>query len=112
MADHDRNCMMRKLLLSAVIPACIAFQTAALPASSFAGEPSGGVGGVTRDSVTGLPIPEAQIVVHNENKNTSRTAVSGSNGFFAIDNLEPGRYEVIATKQGFKNFSARVGGFG
>ena len=75
----------------------------ALAAGSF-----GSVGGMTRDSITGMPLPEAQIVAHNVNKNTTRTTVSGANGFFAIENLEPGRYEVIASKEGFRNYSADI----
>ena len=98
--------MTTKLLLSTVLPACIAFQSMAVPPSAFAAESFGGVGGVTRDSATGLPVPEAQVVIHDENRNTIRSAVSGTNGFFAIDKLEPGRYEVVASKEGFKNFSA------
>jgi len=100
--------MTRNLLLSAVVPACIAFQIGALPWSALAADASGGVGGIIRDSVTGLPLAEAQIVVRNPDRAGRRTTVSGTNGFFSIDNLEPGRYEVLATKDGFKNFSADV----
>ena len=100
--------MTHKILVSVIMPACIAFQTAALSTSVLAADAFGSVGGVTRNFSNGMPVPEAQIVAHNVNKNTTRTAVSGTNGFFAIDNLEPGRYEVIATKEGFKSFSTDI----
>jgi hypothetical protein len=100
--------MIRKLLFSAALPLCIAFEVTAIPAFAFASESGGSVGGVTRDALTGLPVPEVQIVLHNVNSNTAQTTVTGSNGFFAIDNVEPGRYEVTATKEGFKNFSADI----
>lgn len=99
--------MIRKLLFSSVIPACIVFQ-AAVPFYVLGAEAGGSVGGVARDSATGQPLQDAQIVLHNENNDTTRTTLTGTNGFFAIDNLDPGRYEVVATKQGFKSLSADV----
>jgi hypothetical protein len=98
--------MTRKLLNIAVLPACLAFQFTAVPglAQSLAGL----VGGVTRDSASGKPVAEVQVVAHNMDRGTDRTAVSDANGSFTITNLEPGRYEVAATKDGFLKSSAAV----
>jgi hypothetical protein len=97
----------KKLLFSAVVPACIAFQlAAALPA--FGQTSFGTVGGVTRDSASGQPVAQAQIIAHNLDKNTDRTASSGADGAFSIANLEPGRYEVAAMKDGYLKSSAKV----
>ncbi|HEX3683281.1 MAG TPA: outer membrane beta-barrel protein [Bryobacteraceae bacterium] len=100
--------MIRKLLLSVAMPAYLVFQGVSLPFFGSAAEELGAVGGVTRDSVTGLPVSEAQIAVHSVSQNTTRMAISSSNGFFAVDQLEPGRYEVVARKEGFKKLSAEV----
>ncbi len=100
--------MTRKFIRSFVLKAGVALQIAVLCPGAFAAGAAGGVGGVTRDSLTGMPVPDAQIVAHNVDRNTTRAVSSGIRGFFAIDNLEPGRYEVIASKEGFKTYTADV----
>jgi hypothetical protein len=52
----------------------------------------GGLSGVARDSASGKPLAEAQIVAHEMRKDTRSTAVSTTNGAFVIA-LEPGWYE-------------------
>jgi hypothetical protein len=98
----------KNFLLSAVAPACIVFQLAALPVPAFGQAPFGGIGGVTRDSASGQPVAQAQITVHNVDKNTDRTASSGADGAFSIADLEPGQYEVAAAMDGFLKSSAKV----
>lgn len=100
--------MVRHSPFSTFLAACIVFQLAGLSCYAFAAGSFGSVGGVTRDSLSGMPLPEAQVAAHNVNTNTDRTVVSGANGFFSIDNLEPGRYELVASKEGFRNFAADV----
>ena len=68
----------------------------------------GFLGGVTRDPSSGRPVPQAQVTVHNIDKNTNRTVVSGADGAFAVADLEPGRYDVAATKDGFTRSSATL----
>src|ERR1019366_3539481 len=89
------------------VPACAAILFAALSLPAFGQTSLGGVGGVTRDSDSGKPLPDAQITLHEMHKNTEFSAVSGANGAFVIA-LEPGWYEVTATKNGFVKSSARV----
>jgi len=92
------NC---NLLRSAVVPACVAFQLAALHIPALGQDLLGGVGGVTRDSASGQPVARAQITAHNVNKGTDHTAISGSDGAFTIPRLEPGLYQVAAASYGF-----------
>ena len=98
----------KKFLRSAVVPACILFQLIALPFSALGQTRFGAIGGVTRDSANGQPVPHMQITAHNVDKNTDRTADSGADGVFSITNLEPGAYEVFITKDGFQKSSVHV----
>jgi hypothetical protein len=68
----------------------------------------GFLGGVARNSATGQPVPNAKITVHSVDKGTDRTAVSGADGAFAVADLEPGRYEITAAKDGFEKSSANI----
>ncbi|MBI2681220.1 MAG: TonB-dependent receptor [Candidatus Solibacter usitatus] len=88
--------------------ACTALLCGALSIPAF-GQPAGGlISGIANDSSTGKPVAEAQIVVRNLAKGTDRAAVTGADGIFNVTNLEPGLYEVAATKSGFQKSSARV----
>ena len=101
--------MTRNLLFSAVVPACIAFQLAALPIPASGQEVFGGVGGVTRDSASKQPVAQVRITAHNVNKGTDRTAISGPDGTFTIARLEPGQYQVAAARDGFIRIDGRRG---
>ncbi|HEY6347045.1 MAG TPA: TonB-dependent receptor [Bryobacteraceae bacterium] len=68
----------------------------------------GFLGGVARNSSNGQPIPNAKITVHSVEKGTDHTAVSGSDGAFAVADLEPGHYEVTAAKEGYVKSSANL----
>jgi hypothetical protein len=100
--------MTRNLLFSAVGPACIAFQLAALPIAVSGQELFGGVGGVTRDSASKQAVAQVRITAHNVKKGTDRTAISGSDGTFTIARLEPGQYQVAAARDGFIRSTADV----
>ena len=47
-----------------------------------------------------LPAPEVKIVVRSLEDNRDHVVVSGPDGSFRINELNPGRYEVSATKEG------------
>jgi hypothetical protein len=98
--------MIRRLLLGAALPVCIAFQAGAAQ-SAFAQAPVAGLVGVVRDSGSGQPVPEAQIVAHNINNGANVSGVTRTNGSFTIP-LEPGYYTVTATKTGFGRYSSTV----
>src|SRR5215475_5280759 len=98
--------MIRRLLLGVALPVWIAFQIAGAP-SAFAQAPVAGLVGVVRDSGTGQPVPETQIVARNINSGLSFSGVTQTNGSFTIP-LEPGYYSVTATKSGFGRYSSTV----
>src|SRR5580700_5006816 len=66
------------------------------------------VGGIARDSATGEPVAQAQIIAHNVTKGTDQTTVTDVTGIFTFTNLEPGPYEVSATKNGYQKSAAQV----
>jgi hypothetical protein len=49
----------------------------------------------------GSPVAGAKVFAHNFPENTDRSFVSGADGSFVIDNLNPGHYQLKATKPGF-----------
>jgi hypothetical protein len=100
--------MTRNLRFSAVVPACIAFQLAALPIAALGQELFGGVDGVTRDSASKQPVAQVRITAHNINKGADRTVISGSDGTFTIARLEPGQYQLAAARDGFIGSRAEV----
>ena len=99
--------MTRNLLFSAV-PVCMALQLAALPTRAIGQEVFGGVDGVARDSASKQPLAQVRITAHNIGLGTDATAISGSNGAFAIAKLEPGLYRVAAARDGFRESTANV----
>src|SRR5664280_884519 len=78
----ERTLMTYKLLVSAVLPACIALQIAAPPIPASGQELFGAVGGMTRDCASRQPLAQVRITAHNLNRGTDRTATSGSDGTF------------------------------
>ena len=72
------------------------------------GQSIGLVGGIARDAASGKPLAEARINAHNLDKGTDNATVTGADGIFSFTHLEPGAYEVAATKQGFRKSSVRV----
>ena len=93
--------MIRKFTLAAVAIACVALP--ALHAQSTFGD----LRGVTRDP-SGLPLPSAALTVHSLDENTDRNVVSGEDGAFLVENLNPGHYRLTAMKDGFQNSSVEV----
>src|ERR1700732_4679510 len=59
------------------------------------------VGGVTRDPA-GKPVAEVQIVAHNLDRGTDQSTITDANGLYTFTHLEPGKYDVAATKSGFQ----------
>jgi hypothetical protein len=60
----------------------------------------GSIHGTTEDQ-TGSFIPEAQVNLHSVDENSDFTATSDDHGNFAFENVKPGHYSVVATKEGF-----------
>ena len=95
--------MIMRLLGTVVLPACIALNT--VPA--YAQLVASAIHGVTLRP-DGAPLPEAQVLIHNQNDNSDQSVVSGPDGTFVAVNLKPGRYTLIASKEGFLTSSAAV----
>ena len=63
---------------------------------------NGAITGVVRDASKAV-VPDAALTLRNvATDQTVATAVSGADGEYAFRNLAPGRYEVTATKPGFR----------
>jgi hypothetical protein len=85
---------------------CLALQLAnpLLCASAHHQSPAGQVAGITFDP-SGKPLQHAEVILHNVDDNSERTAVSNDNGAFAMEGVAPGRYTLTSTKQGFVSSS-------
>src|SRR5260370_42260935 len=89
----------RNPLAIPVVPACAVFFWGALSLTAF-GQPTAGLAaGITRDSSSGKPVPEAQVTAHNLNKGTNRATVSNTAGVFTFPNLEPGPHEFESIQE-------------
>ena len=87
--------MLRKFLLATSLCACLPLLTRAQ--STF-----GDIRGVTRDP-SGLALSGATVTVHSLDENNARRVVSGEDGEFLAENLKPGNYQLVASKEGFQN---------
>ena len=92
-----------RLLVFAALPVAIAWNS--IPA--YGQVVASAVHGVTL-SPDGAPLPEVQVTIHNPNDNSDWSVVSGANGAFVAANLKPGRYQLIASKEGYFTSSALV----
>jgi Carboxypeptidase regulatory-like domain len=72
---------------------------------AFAQSTFGDIRGTSRDQ-TDSPLGSVNVVVHNLDENTDRTATSENDGSFVVQNLKPGHYELRGTKQGFATSTA------
>src|SRR5580658_658404 len=98
-----------------VVPAC-AFLLGGLSFPAFPQAVAGVIGGIARDSASGAPVGGAQVVAHNLahdishnlDKGADHATVTNADGAFTLTNVEPGRYEVTATKNGFQRSSVQV----
>jgi hypothetical protein len=71
-----------------------------IPAHALA-QATGAITGLVTD-ISGGVLPGVTVDVTNEETAQARTAVTGADGFFAIPLLNPGRYQVKATLNGFR----------
>jgi hypothetical protein len=71
-----------------------------VPPSAFAQTSKGILTGVARDP-SGAVIPDAAVIVTNQNTGEQRTAQTHQDGSYRIDALAPGSYTVSASHTGF-----------
>jgi hypothetical protein len=98
----------RSSLAIYVVPACAAFLFGVLSLPAFGQATVGLASGITRDSSSGRPVAEVEVIAHNLNKGADRATLSNTDGIFTFTNLEPGVYEFEAIKDGFRKSSARA----
>ena len=105
---HDKFTTLRgnAPAMAAHVSSALLLGLLALPA--FGQVPDGYVGGMARESASGKPVAEVRIVAHNVDKGTDLFTVTDTAGMYKFTNLEPGRYDVAATKSGFQKASATV----
>ncbi|HWB99329.1 MAG TPA: carboxypeptidase-like regulatory domain-containing protein, partial [Bryobacteraceae bacterium] len=84
---------LRALLLITILPAL-------LPAQSEKAQITG-----TIADASGASIPTAEVTATNVATGEKRSVLSGESGMYTVPLLEPGRYEIAVTKQGFRTTS-------
>ena len=97
---------MRVAAVRVGVSAALLLGLLSLPA--FGQVADGFIGGTARDSASGKPVPQVRIIAHNLAGGTDRTAVTDADGMYKFTDLEPGRYDVAATKTGFETASATI----
>ena len=68
---------------------------------------SSSIEGVVVDA-SGAVLPGATVVIKNEETGITRETITDSGGRFRAGALQPGRYSVTASLQGFESFEAKA----
>ncbi len=95
-------CKVRRLLAAGAVALLLGSGGAALAQTAGAGTIIG-----TLTDPTGSVIPAATVVVRNVDTGTERTTASNGAGIYIAAFLQPGRYEVSASKQGFATLTRK-----
>jgi len=92
--------LLTRVLLSTglMLPAFIAF----LSPRAHAQSGFGSLLGVTRDSGGLMPASGVEVTAHSSDLGGERSVVSDAQGVFVVRDLQPGRYQITARKQGFR----------
>jgi hypothetical protein len=91
--------MTQKVLSMTILSTCFMLHLAHAQ-STF-----GDLRGTTRDP-SGLALAQATVTVHSLDANTDRSVISGDDGSFVVENLQPGHYQLTAAKADFQSSSA------
>ncbi len=94
------------VMTAARLGAALLLGMLSLPAFGQVGD--GLIGGIARDSASGKPVAKVQIVAHSLLQGTEQSTVTDDDGTFRFADLEPGRYDIAATKNGFQKASATI----
>src|SRR3984957_16696067 len=74
--------------------------------SAFADNLYGSILGVVTDA-SGAVLPNVQVKITNVNTGVVKQITTGSDGGFQFLDLQPGKYDLVATQANFKLFGAR-----
>ena len=94
--------MVAALLVCGTLYAAAQTQDQAQVKQQTAQVQTGGIRGTVTDP-TGALIPSSTVTISNKD-GYSKSITSSGDGSFAINHLEPGRYSISATAQGFASF--------
>jgi len=86
-------------LTSSMLSICAA---ALLSSAAFAQSTFGSIRGTATDA-SGAALPDAAITLHSVEENTDRAVTSDSTGAFLFSNIKPGRFSLMAVRQGFSS---------
>ena len=95
---------MRGRLALQVIIAAVALGSLAQPAISQSTAALAQLNGTVQDE-RGAVITKATITLREMDTNRSYSATSNDNGYYAVPNVPPGRYEIKVAYSGFANFT-------
>ena len=82
-------------------PLALALLLAALPGVAFSQIAGAGTVTGTLTDASGAVVPAAQVVLHNDDTGVDRQVSTNGAGIYVAAFLQPGHYEVSATKSGF-----------
>ncbi len=102
LAACDRSCAFRAVSLLALAFAILL----AMPVASWAQNATGSLSGTVADS-TGAVVPNAQVTLTDQAKNSSRQSVSNGAGFFNFSAVPPATYTVTITAPGFNTWEEK-----
>lgn len=72
--------------------------------SSYGNAKNGGkIRGIIRDSETNEPLPFVNVILEKDGKSMSLGCISNINGFYSINNLEPGKYDLRCSYIGYSS---------
>lgn len=98
---------MHKVFLAAFALTLACALTLVSAHAHFTQNQNGSLTGTVKDP-NGAVVPGAQVAIRNDATGELRTVNADSRGNFKSDNLAPGAYTVIVTRNGFKNAETKV----
>jgi hypothetical protein len=113
-AEKEKNAVMKSSTVvqagkrPAMASYCTALILGVISIPALGQQNTGLAGGAARDSVDGKAIPDVRIAAHNMDSGMNRVTETDAIGGFQFSDLDPGHYEIAATKSGFQKAFAYV----
>jgi hypothetical protein len=93
--------MIRQQLRAMIVPATLLLSVAALAQSPDSQTAKPQLEGSVVSSVNGQLLPRAMVIARNLKSQGTNMVRADDNAHFAFDHLEPGSYQLTASKQGY-----------